>query len=182
METTRIIITVALGILLLVFGYRIKKITFFILWFLIGHYIMTTYLMGLLNSWVPQIAGDALWQNLLPIAGGLLLALFGLTIEKLCVAGIVLGVTMMITTQYFGTDTQTLLIGLVVGVILAGIAVAMMKPAIIVVTSAAGAYLLTIALITYVTAINLHQFYFPILIGLTVVGSLIQFSNSKHIA
>ena len=92
---------------------------------------MTTYLMGPINGWMPQIAGDALWQNLLPIAGGLLLALFGLTIEKLCVAGIVLGVTMMITTQYFGTDTQTLLIGLVVGVILAGVAVAMMKPAII---------------------------------------------------
>ena len=181
METYELIFAAILGILLLIAGYRIKKITFFIAWFLIGHYIMTTYLMGPINNAVPQIVGDPLWQNLLPIAGGVLLGCLGFTMEKLCVAGITLGVTMMVTTQYFGTEIQTLLIGLVIGVILAGVATAMMKPAYIVATSALGAYLLTIVLLQIVTAIDLKPYYFLILIAFAAIGVITQFSTSKAV-
>ena len=153
METYELIFAIILGLLLLLAGYRIKKITFFIAWFIIGHYIMTTYLMGCL----------------------------GFTLEKLCVAGITLGVTMMITTQYFGTDVTTLLIGLVIGVILAGVATALMKPAYIVATSAMGAYLLTISLIQLVTAIDLKPYYFLILIAFAAIGIVSQFSTTKGV-
>lgn len=182
MEMYELIFAIALGLLLLFAGYRIKKITFFIAWFIIGHYIMNTYLMGIINDAAPQIAGDQLWQNLLPIAGGVLMGFLGFTLEKLCVAGITLGITMMITTQYFGTDVQTLLIGLVIGVILAGVATALVKPAYIVATSAMGAYLLTITIIQLVTAIDLHPYYFLILIGLAAVGIITQFSTTKHVS
>lgn len=181
MEMYELIFAIVLGLVLLFAGYRIKKITFFIIWFLIGHYLMVTYLMGLINQAVPQIAGEALWQNLLPIAGGLLLALLGFTIEKLCVAGATLGVVMMITTHYFGTDTQTLLIGLVIGVILAGVSTAMMKPAFIVATSAMGAYLITIAILQLVTGVDLHPYYFLILAALAAVGVIIQFSTTRGV-
>ena len=181
METYELIFAIVLGLVLLFAGYRIKKITFFIIWFLIGHYLMTTYLMGIINTAMPDIAGEALWQNLLPIAGGLLLALLGFTIEKLCVAGATLGVTMMVTTQFFGTDTQTLLIGLVIGIVLAAVSTAMMKPAFIVATSAMGAYLLTLAILQLVTAIDLHPYYFLILAALAAVGVITQFSTSKGI-
>lgn len=181
METYELIFAIILGLLLLFAGYRIKKIAFFIVWFLIGHYIMVTYLMSLINQAVPQIASEPLWQNLLPIAGGLLLALLGFSIEKLCVAGATLGVTMMVTTQYFGTETQTLLIGLVIGVILAGVSTMMIKPAFVVATSAAGAYLLTISIIQLVTVTNLQPYYFLILIALATIGIITQFSTTKHI-
>ena len=166
---------------MLLAGYRIKKITFFIAWFIIGYYIMDTFLMGVINNAVPQIANDAIYQNLLPFAGGVLMGCLGFTLEKLCVAGITLGATMMITTQYFGTDVTTLLIGLVIGVILAGVATALMKPAYIVATSAMGAYLLTIALIGLVTAINLQPYYFLILIAFAAIGIISQFSTTKGV-
>ncbi len=180
METYELIFAIILGLLLLFAGYRIKKIAFFIIWFLIGHYVMMNYLMGPINETVPQIASDGLWQNLLPIGGGLLLALLGFSIEKICVAGATLGVTMMVTTQYFGTDVQTLLIGLVIGVILAGISTIMIKPAFIVATAAAGAYLLTISIIQLVTGVDLKPYYFLILIALATIGIITQFSTTKH--
>jgi hypothetical protein len=179
METLELIFTIILGLVMLFAGYRIKKITFFIAWFIIGHYIMRTYLMGPINNAVPEIAANSIYQALLPIAGGVLLGCLGFTIEKLCVAGITLGSTMMITTQYFGTEVQTLLIGLVIGVILAGVATALMKPAYIVSTSAMGAYLLTISLIQIVTAINLQPYYFLILLAFAAIGITTQFSTTR---
>lgn len=181
METLELIFTIILGLVMLFAGYRIKKITFFIAWFIIGHYIMKTYLMGPINSAVPEIAANGIYQTLLPIAGGVLLGCLGFTIEKLCVAGITLGATMMITTQYFGTEVQTLLIGLVIGVILAGVATALMKPAYIVATSAMGAYLLTIALIQIVTAVNLQPYYFLVLLAFAAIGITTQFSTTRGV-
>ena len=181
LQPYELIFATILGLLMLVAGYRIKKITFFIAWFLIGHYLMSTYLMDPINNAVPQIKGDGLWQNLLPIAGGVLLGCLGFTIEKLCVAGITLGVTMMVTTQHFGTEIQTLLIGLVIGVILAGVATAMIKPAYIVTTSALGAYLLTRVLLQIVTAIDLNPYYFLILLAFAAIGIITQFSTSRGV-
>ncbi len=137
--------------------------------------------MPTLNSWVPQIAGSQLWQILMPIAGGILLAFLGLSIEKLCVAGIVFGLTMVITMKYFGTDVPTLAVGAIIGLVLGGIAVNMMKPAIIIATSLAGAYCLTVALLTWVPSINPTIFYFPILAILTIVGCVMQSGSTRDL-
>lgn len=164
------------------FGYRIKKITFFIIWFIIGYYLMTNYIMGWVNSAVPQIADNNIYQILLPIAGGVLLAMLGFSIEKVCVAGATLGLTMMVTTQFFGHETTTLIIGLVVGVILAGVATAMMKPACIVVTSVMGAHLLskTLIYVLKMNGIDINPYYLLMLIPLSIAGALVQFSTNKH--
>lgn len=137
--------------------------------------------MPTLNSWVPQIAGSQLWQILMPIAGGILLAFLGLSIEKLCVAGIVFGLTMVITMKYFGTEVPTLAVGAIIGLVLGGIAVNMMKPAIIIATSLAGAYCLTVALLTWIPSINPTIFYFPILAILTIVGCVMQSGSTRDL-
>ena len=121
METYELILMIAVGLALMFFGYRIKKVAFFIIWFLIGYNIMIS-LMPIINTAVPQIAANQLYQNLLPIAGGLLLALLGFSVEKLCVGGICFGIIMVITVKYFGTDMGVLAVGAIIGVVAAGAA------------------------------------------------------------
>ena len=181
LNTAELIALTIAGVLLLFAGYRIKKIAFFIMWFILGFMLMTQ-IMPFINEWVPEIATSDLWQNLLPLAGGLLLALLGFTIEKICLAGLTFGLTMVITINYFGTDPMTLGIGAVVGVILGAIAVRMMKPAIIIASALAGAYVVTIALLAWVPAIDGAIFYFPMLAVFTAVGALVQFKTAKGIA
>ena len=107
------------GLLLMFLGYKIKKIAFFIVWFLLG-YIATGYLMPIINGAVAEIANNELWQSLLPIAGGLLLGLMGFMIEKVCLGGICFGLVIMMTAQYFGTEIQTMAIGAIIGTLAGG--------------------------------------------------------------
>ena len=180
MENTELILMALVGLALLVLGYRIKKIAFFIIWFLLGYSLMG-YLMPIINDAFTDIVNNDLWQNLLPIAGGLLMALLGFSIEKICVGGIAFGLVMMITAQYFGAEMQTLAIGAVVGVVAAGAAVMLMKPAVIIATSAAGAYAITIALIAWIPGLNLDSYYWPLIIGIAALGSIIQFLTTKRV-
>lgn len=178
--TPEMIIMAAVGLALMFFGYRIKKVAFFLIWFILGYNLMG-FLMPTINNLVPQIAENNLYQILLPIGGGLLLALLGFSIEKLCVGGICFALTMVITIQYFGTEMQTLAIGGIIGIIAAGAAVTLMKPATIIATSAAGAYALTIAILALFPGINKETFYFVILGGLALMGSVFQFLTTKRI-
>ena len=182
LEIYQLIIFIALGLAVLLFGYRIKKAAFFIVWFLLGLNLMQ-WLMPTINNMVPQIVDNAIYQNLLPIAGGLLLALLGFSIEKLCVGGICFVLVMLATIQYFGTDMQTLAIGAIVGVIAAGAAVALMKPAIIVATAAAGSYALTLAIFAFFAeSLSFGTFYWPILLGIAAIGAVFQFLTTKHVS
>ena len=174
-----IVMTVA-GVAVLLFGYRIKKAAFFIIWFLIGLNLMNNF-MPMINEWVPQIAASELWQSLLPIAGGLLLALLGFSIEKLCVSLLCFALVMLITVQYFGTALPTLAIGAIVGVIVGSFAVTMMKPAFIIASAVAGAYALTLCILVWFPDINGEIFYFPMLIGLGVIGAIFQFATTEHL-
>ena len=176
-----VVIMIILGLVVLLFGYRIKKIAFFIIWFLLGYNLVLS-LMPTINDLVPQIAGSDLYQILLPIAGGLLLALMGFSIEKLCVGGICFVLVMMIAIQYFGTDIQTLAIAAIIGVVAAGAAVTLMKPAIIIATSVLGAHVLTLAIGNFIPALDLASgLYWPIMIGLAAIGCIVQFTTTKRI-
>lgn len=177
--TTELVIMIVAGLATLLFGYRIKKAAFFIVWFIIGLNLMQ-FLTPWLTKTVPDIMANELWRNLLPIAGGLLMALMGFTIEKVCLGGIVFALTMVITARYFGTEPNTLVIGAVVGIILAGIAVMLMKPAIIVATALAGAYVVTLGILYWASGLDPETAFFPLLIGVTVVGSVFQFINAKR--
>lgn len=175
------VVMLLLGVAVLLFGYRLKKIAFFIIWFMLGFNLMGI-LTPFISDNVPVIAESELYQTLLPIAGGILLALMGFSIEKLCVGGICFVLVMLIVMQYFGTDMQYLAIGGVVGVLVAGFGVMMMKPATIIATALAGAYALTLAIMRFDTGIDFTAMYWPILLGLTAVGSVFQFVTTKRVS
>lgn len=168
-----------IGLALTLLGYKIKKIAFFVIWFLLG-YTATGYLMPAINSAFSDIASSGLWQNLIPIFGGLLLGLMGFMIEKICLAGICFGLTMMITVQYFGSELQVLAIGAGIGVILGGMAVMMMKPATILATSIGGGYALTLAILKIFPEINGEVWFWPMIGISALAGSIIQFTSCRH--
>ena len=180
-QTPELIIMLGVGLAILLFGYRIKKIAFFIAWFILG-FIGATCLMPEIMKLAPDVAASELYQNLIPIAGGILLALLGFSIEKLCVGGICFALVMLASSQYFGTDMQTLAISAVVGIITAGAAVMLMKPATIIATSAVGGYAITLALLALIPDINAGTLYWPLIIGLTAVGSVFQFLTTKRVS
>ena len=181
LNTPEVLLIAAIGIAVMFFGYRIKKVAFFLIWFILGYHI-TALALPNVSHLLPDGIELQVYQLLLPIAGGLLLAMLGFSIEKLCVGGICFALVMLITAQYFGVEMQTLAIGGVIGVLAAGLAVIAMKPAIIVATAVAGAYAVTMALLVLVPAINAETWYFPSLIALSVVAALIQFLTTRRVA
>lgn len=181
LELYELIIFIAIGLAVLFFGYRIKKVAFFIIWFLLGFNLMQ-WLMPTINQMVPEIANDVLYQNLLPIGGGVILAMLGFSIEKLCLGGICFVLVILATIQYFGTEMSTLAIGGIVGIVAAGAAVALMKPATIIATAAAGSYALTLAIFAFFSeSLSFDTFYWPILIGIAAIGSIFQFLTTKRV-
>ena len=179
-DNWEIIILLIMGVALLFVGYRIKKVAFFLIWFLVGFMLMTKLLPWLITM-LPILGEQQLWSMLLPIAGGLLLALIGFSVEKICLAGVCFALVMMTTINYFGTELQTLAIGAIIGVVVAGAATMLMKPATIIATAWAGAYILMIGALKLIPGINPSVYYYPILIGLTLVGALVQFATTKRI-
>lgn len=177
MEIYELIIYALIGLAVCFFGYKIKKFGFFVIWFLLG-YNLISFLLPTINSFIPQIAESDLYQFLLPIAGGLLLGLVGFSIEKICVSGIVLLLTILIGIQYFGISTEVIVISAIVGAVLGAIAIALIKPAIILSTAVAGAYALTLVIISIFT-IEKTTFFFPILAIIAALGAIFQFSNNK---
>ena len=187
METYELIFTIAIGLAILLFGYKLKKLAFFVVWFLIGYMLMVQYLLPFINENAPVIAESSIYQFLLPIAGGVLMAMLGFFIEKLCVSLTVFALVMMIATNYFGTEIPVLVIGAVIGVLLGGFAVRMIKPATILVTSGIGAYALTIAIFALVTGLKeipspIPLYYALILLVILALGASFQFSTTKHMS
>ena len=177
--STELIILIAISAAVLLFGYKIKKIAFFVIWFIIG-LNLTHLAMPWLETVLPEIMANDLWRNLIPVAGGLLAALLGFSIEKLCLGGIVFALTLTITAQYFGTEINTLIIGAVVGVLAAGASVMLMKPATILATAVAGAYVITLGVLYWVTSLDAATTFFPMLAGIAALGAVFQFLTTKH--
>ena len=181
METYELLIFSAIGLAVLLFGFRLKKAAFFVIWFLLGYVLTSKFLLSLAFQWIPQLnSNPAFWNILLPIAGGLLLGLLGFSIEKFCVAGITFITTIVVAINYFGPDMQVIVISAIIGVILAGLATAMIKPATVIATSVVGAYVVTLVIL-FLCKIDSSIYYFPILIGLSALGSIFQFVTTKRI-
>lgn len=178
LETYELIVFMAAGLAVLFFGYRIKKVAFFIIWFLLGYNLMT-FCMPLINNASADIANNNFLQILFPIIAGLILALLGFLIEKVCISGICFMLTILVVVRYFGTDVSVLALGTLAGIIISSIAVLLMKPATIIATAAAGAYALTLSIFSLAPDISFGTYYWPILIGMTGIGSLVQFGTTK---
>lgn len=179
LEAWQLWMMAGIGLLLAVLGFRIKKVAFFIIWFVLGFLLMNRFMPSITGA-LPDIANNPLWTNLITLGGGLLMALLGFTVEKICLGGICFALVIMITSQFFGTEIQTMVIGAVVGVVAAGAAVMLMKPATIIATAVAGGYLMAVALPMVVANMDAESYYWPILLGTAAVGSIIQFVTTRH--
>lgn len=170
-----LIVSLIVGVVLCFGGYRLKRIAFAIIWFILGY----TFTKGI----APNLVQDPFWVGILPLLAGIVLAVFGLSIEKLAVSVAAFAVVSMFIMQHFGPATDWVLpaVAIAIGVIAAGIAVALMKPAVIVFTAIEGAELLATNIITLLPAsIVFPQLFFILFIILAVVGGSFQFNNTKN--
>ena len=171
--TIEIIITILCALVLCFFGYRLKKIAFAIIWFIVGYYVSQMYL-------VPKLGLDGVWPVILPIACGLLCSMFSMTIEKLCVFFTTMAVITFAITAHYGGGTY-LWVGLGVGAIFGAIAVAFMKPMVILVTAYGGASALAMAAVSFSWIAKTSPIYYVILIAFLAIGALYQYKDTKHI-
>ncbi len=173
-----LIVTLLIGLGLCFFGYRLKKVAFAIIWFIIGYYAVKLYF--------PNIVEDPFWQTILQIAAGALLSLIGLSIEKLAVSATAFIVVTSFVLQHFGPANDWTLpaIAIALGVVAGAVAVWLMKPAIIVYTAFCGANLLATSIVNFMPAETISQvpYITYILLGAIAAGGMIyQFKNTKHI-
>ena len=99
------VISIIIGIVMCFFGYRIKKVAFIVIWFIIGYYLA--------NLAVPHITSDPTWSKLIPVGVGLVTGMLGFSIEKFCIfaiAAFTVATTIIETFQL----TELLMIGLAI--------------------------------------------------------------------
>lgn len=167
------ILAIAIGVFLCLFGYRIKKVTFIVIWFIIGYYLMSLA--------VPHLTTDPIWSQILPIGAGLILGILGFSIEKFCifaVATFTVATTIIETFQLHEILFIALAIG--AGVIVGCVATAFIKPLGIITTALSGAKLIA----KYVTsglALQHEPYFLIILIACFAIGAIFQFKTCRHI-
>ena len=174
-----LIVSILLGLLLCFAGYRIKRIAFAIICFVLGYWLVKTYL--------PNIAPDAFWQWILQVAAGAVCAIISASAEKLAVGITAAFVVFQIVMQHFGPATDWTLpaIAIAIAVVAGVVAVALMKPAIIIYTAIYGAHLVATGIAGFLPADVLANFpaFTWILLGAIAAGGIVyQFKNTKNIA
>ena len=182
--TPEVIVLLVASLLILFLGFKIKKIGFFILFFILGYNLVSNFLPMIYEGF-PILKEQQIWQYLLPTAGGLLLGLLSFSIEKFCVSMLVFFFTLTFTIDNFGTATQTIVIGAAIGAVLGGLSSLIIKPAIIIATAIGGSYGVTISIIYFIRMINgdsidVNLFFYPMLGGIAAIGAIVQFLTTKH--
>lgn len=168
------IIAILIGAFLLFFGYRLKKIALTIIWFLVGYYLVSLF--------VDKIVADQLWQFILCCVGGLVLGMFGMTIERFAVfvtVGVAFGLSFM---QTFSFEPQWALIAVAVavGVVAGVIGVWLIKPMIILATSIEGASLVLINAFALLS-IAKPEWYFILFLATAAFGAIFQWNSCRNI-
>jgi hypothetical protein len=167
------ILAIAIGIFLCLFGYRIKKVAFIVIWFIIGYYLMSLV--------VGNITQDPTWQQILPIGAGLVLGVLGFSIEKFCIFAVAtFTVATTLIDLFQMTEIIPIALAIAAGVIVGCIAVAFIKPVGIITTALSGAKL--IAKYTVSSLALSHEPYFLIILAACfAIGCLYQFKSNRHI-
>jgi hypothetical protein len=172
------IITIVLALIVCFFGYKLKKLALFLIWFIIG------YSIGKMIPTDQLISDGQIWATILPLATGLLAALLSLSIERLCVSLLAGTIGFFATMNLFFGGVYTLMpnivVSVAVGVVLGCIAVACIKPMSILVTAIGGAYYAAMALasLSFIAKINLPMALILTCI-LATLGAVFQFKNNK---
>ena len=167
------LIAIALGVFLCLFGYKLKRVAFVIIWFVIGYYLMSLV--------APKIVADPTWQQILPIAAGVVLGVLGFSIEKLCIFAVAAyAVSTTLIDTFLITDPLYIALAIAAGVIVGVIAVKLIKPVGIITTAFSGAKL--IAKYSIAELAIAHYPNFPIiLLATAVIGMFFQFKSCKHL-
>ena len=174
-----LIVSILLGLVLCFAGYRLKRIAFAVICFVLGYWAVKTYL--------PNIAPEPFWQWILQVAAGAVLAIVSASAEKLAV-GITAGFAVFqVIMQHFGPATDWTLpaIAVAIAVVAACVAVALMKPAVIVYTGIYGAHLLSTAIVGLLPAevsSNFPPLAWILLGAFAAAGIVYQFKNTKNMA
>lgn len=167
------IIAIAIGIFLCLCGYRIKKVAFVVIWFIIGYYLMSLA--------VPHITTDPTWSQILPIGAGIVLGVLGFSIEKFCIFAIAtFTVATTIIESFQLTEILPIALAIAAGVVVGCIATAFIKPLGIITTALSGAKL--IAKYTVSGLALQHEPYFLVILAICfAVGVAFQFKSCRHI-
>jgi len=172
------IITIVLSLIVCFFGYKLKKIGLFIIWFVIGYHVGKMIPASAVNN-------DQLWLTVLPLATGLLASMLSLSIERLCVGLLAGTIAFFITMNIvFGGSyvfMPNVVIALAVAVIVACIAVAFIKPMSIIITAIAGAYCAATSILSIVPSFTAANPLMPTILTcvLATLGTVFQFGSNK---
>lgn len=166
-------IAIIAGVFLCLFGYRIKKIAFVLIWFAIGYYLMSQV--------APNLTSDPVWQQILPIATGLILGILGFSIEKVCIFAVTtFSVATTIIDAFQFNEVLPIAAAIAIGAVCGFIAIAIIKPAGIISTSLSGGKFIAKYVVAS-TSIPHEPWFLIILAVCTGVGILFQFKTCRHI-
>ena len=167
------LIAIAIGVFLCLFGYRIKKVAFIVIWFIIGYYLASLA--------IPHITDDQTWQQLVPIGIGILTGMLGFSIEKFCIFAVAaFTVSTTIIEAFQMTEIFQIGLAIAAGVIIGCIAISLIKPLGIITTALSGAKLIAKYSVAQF-ALAHHPYFLIILCAGAAIGILFQFKNCKHV-
>lgn len=174
MEIPTAAVALIVGLFLLFFGYRVKKIAITIIWFIVGFWLVSQF--------IDKVVADQTWQLILECVGGLVLGMFGMTIERFAVfvtVGAAFGLSII---QNFGpvTDWTLPAIAVAVGVVAGVVGVWLIKPMIILATSVEGSSLVVANALTLMN-IAKPEWYPILFLAIAAVGAIFQWNNCKNI-
>lgn len=167
------LIAIAIGVFLCLFGYRIKKVAFIIIWFAIGYYLASLV--------VPHFIEDPTWRQLLPIGVGVITGVLGFSLEKICIFAVAaFSVSTTIIDLFQMTEVLPIAVAIAAGVVVGCIAISLIKPLGIITTALSGSKL--IAKYSVAQFALAHNPNFLIILAVAAaIGIVFQFKNCRHI-
>lgn len=171
------IVAIVLSLVVCFFGYKLKKIGLFIIWFIVGYNLGKMIPTTLFNS--------ELWGSVLPLATGLLASMLSLSIERFCVAALAgtIGFFATIGLIFGGSFVfmPNVVAAIAVAVVLGCIAAACIKPMFIIITAIGGAYYAAISSLAVFPSLALINLPMALIIAcvLATLGILFQFKSNK---
>ena len=167
------IIVLVLGVLLLLFGYRLKRIAMVVIGFVVGWSIAAHF--------APNMVADPFWQFIIKLAAGALLGIMATTIERLAIFGIV---ALAVGSSFYDAVAIAepgahIGIAIAVGVVAGVISVWAIKPMFIIASALKGAQMLSslAALVFNIAA----PWPLIILVALAAVGIGFQWKDCKSL-
>ena len=172
------IVAIVLALIVCFFGYKLKKIGLFIIWFIIGYS---------LGKMIPASAvnNDQLWITVLPLATGLLASMLSLSIERFCVSLLAGTVAFFATINlaFHGAYVfmPNVVIAIAIAVVFGCVAAACIKPMSIIITAIGGAYYAATSAVAAFPAIAIANLPMALIITciLATLGMVFQFSNNR---